>query len=78
MSIKKIKEICPGKVLNSFKFEPVIEEDTKEEIQNLILKKLSIFGFILVTMLNECADVYLSHLTNFANHILQKRSFHTS
>ena len=37
--IKKIKEIYPEIVPNSFKFEPVTKDDIKNEIQNLNVKK---------------------------------------
>ena len=43
ISIKKIKEIYPEIVPNSFKFEPVTKGDIKNEIQNLNVKKSSTF-----------------------------------
>ena len=75
ISIKKIKEIYPEIVPNSFKFEPVTKDDIKNEIQNLNVKKSSTFGCIPVTILKDCIDVYLVHLTNSVNHSLQTSVF---
>ena len=68
ISIKKIKEIYPEIVPKSFKFEPAIKDNIKNEIQKLNVKKSSTFGFIPVTILKDCVDVYLVHLTNSVNH----------
>ena len=75
VSIKKIKEIYSEIVPNSFKFEPVTKDDIKNEIQKLNVKKLSRFGCIPVTILKDCVDVYLVHLTNSVNHSLETSVF---
>ena len=63
ISMKKIKEIYPEIVPNSFKFETVTKDDIKNEIQKLNVKKPS------KTVMS--IDVYLVHLTNSVNHSLQ-------
>ena len=75
ISIKQIKEIYPEIVPNSFKFEPVTKDDIKNEIQKLNEKKSSTFGCIPVTILKDCVDAYLVHLTNAANHSLETSVF---
>ena len=75
ISIKKIKEIYPEIVPNSFKFEPVTKDDIKNEIQKLNVKKSSKFGCIPVTILKDCINVYIVHLTNSVNHSLQASVF---
>ena len=75
ISVKKIKEFYPEIVPTSFKFEPVTKDDMKNEIQNLNVKKSSTFGCIPVTILKDCIDVYLVHLTNSVNHSLQTSVF---
>ena len=40
ISMKKMKEIYPEIVPNSFKFEPVTKDDIKNEIQKLNVKKI--------------------------------------
>ena len=75
ISIKKFKEIYPEIVPNSFKSEPVTKDDIKNEIQNLKVKNSSTFGCVPVTILRDCIDVYLVHLTNFVNHSLQTSVF---
>ena len=40
ISVKEIKEIYPKIVLNSFKFEPVIKDNIKNQIQKLSIKKI--------------------------------------
>ena len=57
------------------KFEPFIIDDIKNEIQKLNVKKSSTFGCIPVTILKDCVDVYLVHLTNSVNHSLQTSVF---
>ena len=81
ISIKKIKDIYPEIVPNSFKFGPVTKDDITNEIQNLNVKKSSTFGCIPVTILKDCIDVYLVHLANSVNQSLQtsvflQKSFH--
>ena len=49
-SIKKIKEIYPELVPNSFKFEPITKDLIKNDIQKLNVKKSSTFGCIPVTI----------------------------
>ena len=75
ISIKKIKEIYPEIVPNSFKFEPVTKGDIKNEIQKLNVKKSSTIGYIPAAILKDCIDVYLVHLTNTVNHSLQTSAF---
>ena len=75
ISIKKIKEIYPEIVPNSFKFELVTKDDIKNEIEKLKVKKSSTFGCIPVTILKYCVDVYLVDLTNSVNHSLQASVF---
>ena len=75
ISIKKIKEIYPEIVPNSFKIEPVTTDDIKNEIQKLNVKKSSTFGCIALTILNDCIVIYLVHLTNSVNHSLQTGVF---
>ena len=43
----------------------------KNEIQKLNVKKSSAFGCIPVTILKDCIDAYLVHLTNSVNHSVQ-------
>ena len=61
ITIKKIKEIYPEIVRNSFKFEPVTKDDIKDEMQKLNVKKSSTFGCIPVTILKDRVDIYLVH-----------------
>ena len=75
ISIKKFKEIYPEIVANSFKFGSVTKDNIKYQIQNLNVKKSSTFGCIPVTILKDCIDVYLVHLTNSVNHSLQASVF---
>ena len=51
------------------------KDNIKNKIHKLNVKKMSIIGCVPVTILKDCVDVYLVHLTNFLNHSLQASIF---
>ena len=73
ISFKKIKEIYPEIFPNIYKLKPATKE--KNEIQKFNVKKSSTFGCIPVTILKDCVDAYLVHLTNAANYSLETSVF---
>ena len=75
VSIKKINEIYPELVPNSFKFGPDTKRDIKNGIRKLNVKKSSTFGCIPVKILKYCINVYLVYLTNSVNHNFQTSVF---
>ena len=53
----------------------ILKTILKNKMQKLDVKKSSTFRCILVTILKDCLDVYLIHLTNSVNHSLQLSVF---
>ena len=47
----------------------------KKEIENLDIKKSSTYGSIPATILKQCVNAYLPHLTNSINYSIQHSSF---
>ena len=74
-SVRKIKEVYPEIVPDSFHFKSVSLDDVKNEVLNLNPKKSSTSGTILVTILKQTIDVHLQNLTNAKNHTLQTNCF---
>ena len=60
---EKYSEILP----ESFKFQFLSNNEVKKEIENLDTKKSSTYGSIPATILKQCVNAYLSHLTNSIN-----------
>ena len=67
--VKRIKEIY-FKIKKWYNIANIITE-----IQKLNVKKWSTFGCIPVTILKDCVDAYLVHLTYSGNHSLQASLF---
>ena len=68
---EKYPEILP----ESFKFQLVSNNEVKKEIENLDTKKSSTYGSIPATILKQCVNAYLPHLTNSINYSIQHSSF---
>ena len=68
---EKYPEIRP----ESFKFQFVSNNEVKKEIENLDTKKSSTYGSIPATILKQCVNAYLLHLTNSINYSIQHSSF---
>ena len=75
ISIKMIHEKYPEILPESFKFQLVSNNEVKKEIENLDTKKSSIYGSIPATILKQCVNAYLPHLTNSINYSIQHSSF---
>ena len=75
ISIKMIHEKYPEILPESFKFQLVSNNEVKKEIENLDTKKSSTYGSIPATILKQCVNAYLPHLTNSINHSIQHSSF---
>ena len=71
ISIKMIHE----KYLESFKFQLVSNNEVKKEIENLDPKKSSTYGSIPATVLKQCVNASLPHLTNSIKYSIQHSSF---
>ena len=72
--IKMIHEKYPEILPEIFKFQLVSNDEVKKEIENLDTKKSSTYGSIPATILKQCVNAYLLHLTNSINYI-QHSSF---
>ena len=73
---KKKKKKKNSKILsNSFKFEPVTKDHIKNEIHKFNIIKLSTFACVPVTILKDCVDAYLVHLTNSLDYSWQTSVF---
>ena len=75
ISIKMIHEKYPEILRESFKFQLVSYNEVKKEIENLYTKKSSTCGSIPATILKQCVNAYLPHLTNSINYSIQHSSF---
>ena len=75
VSIKMIHEKYPEILPESFKFQLVSNNEVKKEIENLDTKKSSTYGSIPATILKQCVNAYLPHLTNSINYSIQHSSF---
>ena len=75
ISIKMIHEKYPEILPESFKFQFVSNNEVKKEIENLDTKKLSTCGSIPATILKQCLNAYLPHLTNSINYSIQHSNF---
>ena len=75
ISIKMIHEKYPEILPESFKFQLVSNNEVKKEIENLDTKKSSTYGSIPATILKQCVNAYLPHLTNSINYSIQHSSF---
>ena len=74
-SVRKIKEVYPEIVPDSFHFKSVSLDDVKNEVLNLNPKKSSTSGTILVIILKQTIDVHLQNLTHAKNYTLQTNCF---
>ena len=77
ISIKMIHEKYPEILPESFKFQLVSNNEVKKETENLDTKKSSTYGSIPATILKQCVNAYLPHLTNSIKYSIQHRSFLT-
>ena len=68
---EKYPEILP----ESFKFQFVSNNEVKKEIENLDTKKSSTYASVPATILKQCVNAYLLHLTNSINYSIQHSSF---
>ena len=68
---EKYPEILP----ESFKFQFLSDNDVKKETENLDSKKSSTYGSIPGTILKQCVNAYLPHLTNSINCSIQHSNF---
>ena len=75
ISIKMIHKKYPEILPESFKFQLVSNNEVKKEIQNLDTKNPSTYGSIPATILKQCVNAYLPHLTNSINYSIQHSSF---
>ena len=75
ISIKMIHEKYPEILPESFKFQFVSKNEVKKEIENLDTKKSSTYGSIPATILKQCVNAYLPHLTNSINYSIQHSNF---
>ena len=71
ISIKIIHDKYPEILPESFKFQLVSNNEVKKEIENLDTKKSSTYGSIPATILKQCVNGYLPHLTNSINYSIQ-------
>ena len=74
ISIKMTHEKYPEILPESFKFQ-LVSDEMKIEIENLDTKKSSTYGSIRATILKQCVNTYLPHLTNSINYSIQHSSF---
>ena len=70
-----IHEKYPDILPESFKFPLLSNNEVKKEIENLDTKKSLTYGSILATILKQCVNAYLPHLTNSINHSIQHSNF---
>ena len=63
ISIKKIHETFPGIIPGSFHLEQVSSDIVRKEIRNLNVEKSPTCGSIPASVLKQCVDAYLAHLT---------------
>ena len=70
-----IHEKYPEILSESFKFQLVSNNEVKKEIENLDTKKSSTYGSIPATILKQCVNAYLPHLTNSINYSIRHSSF---
>ena len=75
ISIKMIHEKYPEILPESFKFQFASNNEVKKEIENLDTKKSSTYGSIPATILKQCVNAYLPHLTNSLNYSIQHSNF---
>ena len=75
ISIKMIHEKYPEILPESFKFQFLSNNEVKKEIENLDTKKSSTYGSIPATILKQCVNAYLPHLTNSINYSIQHSNF---
>ena len=68
---EKYPEILP----ESFKFQFVSNNEVKKEIENLDTKKSSTYCSIPATILKQCVNAYLPHLTNSIKYYIQHSNF---
>ena len=75
ISIKMIHEKYPEILPESFKFQFLSNNEVKKETENLDTKKSSVYGSIPTTILKQCVNAYLPHLTNSVNYSIQHSNF---
>ena len=59
----------------NFKFQLLSNHEVKKEIESLDTKKSSTYGSIPATILKQCVNAYLPHLTNSINYSIQHSNF---
>ena len=59
----------------NFKFQLLSNHEVKKEIESLDTKKSSTYGSIPATILKQCANAYLPHLTNSIYYSIRHRNF---
>ena len=75
ISIKKIHKTFPEIIPGSFHFEQVSSDIVRKEIRNLNAKKSSTYSSIPASILKQCVDAYLPHLTVTINCSLRENIF---
>ena len=75
INTKKILETFPGIIPESFHFKQVSIDIVRKEIRNLNVKKSSTYGSIPSSILKQCIDDYLPHLTVTINYSLRENIF---
>ena len=75
ISIKMIHEKYPEILPGSSTFQFLSNNEVKKEIENLDTKKSSTYGSIPATILKQCVNAYLLHLTNSINYSIQHSNF---
>ena len=72
ITIKTIHEKYPEILPESFKFQLLSNNEVKKETENLDTKKSSTYASVPATILKQCANAYLLHLTNSINYSTQQ------
>ena len=72
---KMIHEKYPEIILESFNFKLVSDNDVRKEIENLNIKKSSIYGPIPASVLKQYVDAYLPKPTILINYSFPHNSF---
>ena len=75
ISIKMIHEKYPEILPEKIKFQFLSNNMVKRETENLDTKKSSTCGSIPATILKQCVNAYLPHLTNSINYSIQYSNF---
>ena len=75
ISIKKIHETFPNIIPQNFYFKEASKDHVRKKIRKLNVKKSSIYGSVLASILKQCVDAYLLYLTDLINYSLRESTF---